>query len=457
MDSQQYELEYAAYEQRIQNMDERQYSEYMRDDYEFEDEFSIIPEYMDFTDVWEKDFHYQACKYAKSFIIDDLATRNAKIKCEDHEHIFSLIPNHQYSHVVQNARYISLTTETDIDVETCWFKSVLRAIHRLRDQSIDGLVSLTDLDYAFFTTMVQFEGFSKERTRDEHVSTVLKTPREQQVLYNAFKTAWYQNSSPSGTTGSTPLAKIQTELGTSAFQKIISDMVRNRRKQKRDDRLFADRHILCNAQYIYERHDFHVAAHLLGASLTPALSVINEIRRGATDYSHARDYITRKKLIVEMQRCILCNKPLPKGWSTPGIYFAPPGCGKSTALEQCFLTGIDTDWLTSGLRESEVSFFLERNIPIITNQFSCFTNGLNKMIGFVNPEIFRKRPDMGDPFLDIADIRNRSIAERTQFTVLHYTGSVYLVHRLLDMRIALYLAEYVRKRFIYGLRPGTKL
>lgn len=456
MDADKYQKELEAYHARISNMSSDEYRHYMREDYEFEDEFDAIPEYLDYVETWDSDFHYQACKYSKSFIVDDLCKRNAKVKCGDHEHVFSLLPNEMFNSVKQTGQYIQLTTETFINADACWYRNVLQSIHRLRDQTKPGMMDLTEPDFEYFTSIIANGGYLKMVDRDEIIKPEYVSTKEQRKTYNAFKTMWYHGCSEKVDNDTPAVTQIKNTIGTAGTQKLIAGVVNIKRKRGFDSSLFNERITLLYGDTMNERHDFHIAYRLFGHEAKQMLSLMNTIRSKAHDHEPTRDTLKTKAIEKAMEDCKLCKKSGPQSWSTPGIYYAPPGNGKTTALEKGFLAAFDTDWLTSGIHEQELTFLLERNIPIVTNQYTAFGNGMTKMIGFFNPDHVRLRPMDGEPFTEIKDVENFAKQNSQQFSLLTYSANTYLYHRLLDMRLCLYLSSYTKRRFITRLQMGIK-
>lgn len=82
--------------------------------------------------------------------------------------------------------------------------------------------------------------------------------------------------------------------------------------------------------------------------------------------------ITLDKLDVERRKCEYCHPPPYPDPSVLGVYYAPPGAGKTTTQNKEYLIAYDTDWIGKGMTWREVSPLLRWKIPILTNQCEGF-------------------------------------------------------------------------------------
>nr|WPV71144.1 MAG: hypothetical protein [Ips partiti-like virus 1] len=97
--------------------------------------------------------------------------------------------------------------------------------------------------------------------------------------------------------------------------------------------------------------------------------------------------INSETLLERQEQCTYCKAKQKAGISVPGVYYAPPGGGKTTAQNEELLVGFDTDWIGVGLNWSDYGMILTKRIPIITNQPEIFIGCGVKIVGIVPPKI----------------------------------------------------------------------
>lgn len=127
--------------------------------------------------------------------------------------------------------------------------------------------------------------------------------------------------------------------------------------------------------------------------------IIKFINISRTKLNPAARRINETTLRRRIRNCEQCkNRVYQPALAYPGIYYAPPGGGKTTAQNLELLTGFDTDWIGVGLNWTHYSIILQKRIPIITNQPEIFIGSGVKIVGIV-PKHIRKGLD-GKPLDD---------------------------------------------------------
>jgi hypothetical protein len=125
--------------------------------------------------------------------------------------------------------------------------------------------------------------------------------------------------------------------------------------------------------------------HLLQDNLEESTfnEVISYINKSRTKFNPKARRITLKTIEERRVKCQRCqNQTYVAGLSIAGIYYAPPGSGKTISQNQG-LVGFDTDWIGLGLTRLDYSLILKKRIPTITNQPEAFIGCGLKIIGIV--------------------------------------------------------------------------
>lgn len=445
------------YEDKILALDDDERRAYFREDYDEDSEY-IEPEYGDFTNAWKYDFEYNACKYISDFVRHELAESNSKMMCGDHYHWFKVIPNVAHMAVNQKSITVFLTPETKIDTETCWYKVILNAIHHLRDEEIDGLMELTECQKRLFYGVVV--DYLKEKP----------TIKEQKQLNYAFERICFNGIDNQVVQINTLVDKV----GYVGTQKVIA-IANEVRQHKPVDPLGNVNRLLRTSGSIETEHGFHAFIRNVGDPRT-MVNAINKTRTKAHNSfwkkekerkgMNSKSFVGLKdprpnehvrikyNVVVEsMNTCIKCRRHDGTRMSAPGIYYAPPGSGKTTVLDEEYLVAMDTDWLCSGLNIDMVKLFLNMGYPLITNQYNAFYGAPIKMMMFMNIEKMRKMEN-GKYFTEPDVIKEYARCNKNQSTLMRGYNNVYLAHRMLQMRIANYLSGLTVKQFLTHHRSG---
>lgn len=132
-------------------------------------------------------------------------------------------------------------------------------------------------------------------------------------------------------------------------------------------------------------HGLHSLMRLVGEN--ESFTWIKWINKQRTKLDSRARLITKESLNERIKACEFCKHPSTAGMSVPGIYYAPPGGGKTTAQNLELLIGFDTDWIGIGLNWTDYGWILKKRVPIITNQPEIFIGSGVKIIGIVKQRI----------------------------------------------------------------------
>lgn len=432
MDDETYAATLAAYESRIDNMSDNERREYFREDYDDESDY-LYPEYMDFMDTWLYDFHYQACKHAEHFVKERLCGFEMRMVCTDHDHEFHLLPPSDWKNVVQNGEHVSLTKETMLDTETCWYKTILNAIHQLRDVDRTGLMDLTQPDHEYLKLL------------SHHYGRVKNMPDEkiQARMFQAYKNLWYYGIAEQQES----LEYLKSLFDNNGIRLLIANIVNRDRIEQVKPLITTEPEILFSSQRIEGDHAYHSFVSALPEDIRKGvINRMNRIRMKAKLYPGLRpEQVQLSSDIDEMgSDCRQCKMEkrldVIRRLSPPGILYAPPGMGKSTVARQGYYIGLDTDWLTSMLRNADVIWFASQSIPMMTNQYSLSTLSDRTMVGFVCPQRLRLKAN-GKPFTTVEELDRHRRYNMNNFIMLRSDRHTYLKDILLPMYIAQYCSD----------------
>lgn len=379
MDDNEYLARLDKYNTQTEGRKQHDKHEYFRDEYS-EQEYEW-PDYLDYCEQWRNDFSTQAKRHLPGFIAE-LGKRKQRIECGNHHHEFRYLdPLEDLDRTTIDGPVISISHTTYIPFSTCWYQTILHQI-----ETIDTDVKNHWVAPALPNTMIMV-------FRTLISSHIAASGGDYEIVpYDVFTSGQWH-------TGSKHALELLKQNPDRTVRSLL-DVMENNRESGEDHRLDVmgaevnKQQILLAPIEIYNDHGFHT---FIKASQNPSrwFNFINGIRRRAhafqtTDTLRMAEY--RKA-----ERCEQCtSRPGKRAYSVPGIYYAPPGNGKSTAMKQDEFVGFDTDWLTSCLKWSELTALFYENVPIITNQHSIFAQSGTLMCGIFNDGHVRKRPDGRD-------------------------------------------------------------
>lgn len=185
-------------------------------------------------------------------------------------------------------------------------------------------------------------------------------------------------------------------------------------------------------------HGLHALENAVGPDIFPAVFGFINKRRLARSKSAM---LSKEKLLAERAQCQYCQESKSPGLSTPGIYYAPPGAGKTTAQNRELLVGLDTDWIGKGVTWRELSPMLNLGIPILTNQREGFLGSSFKVIGGYNHHL-RIGPRR-KPFVSYSAVEAMVRAQPKNFLFFKMRENEYFTDNVLKFQIVHILQQMI--------------
>jgi hypothetical protein len=159
-----------------------------------------------------------------------------------------------------------------------------------------------------------------------------------------------------------------------------------------------------------------------------------------------KDKISIEDLEQKINDCEHCQSAYTPGLSIQAIYYAPPGAGKTSCLNDELLVEFDTDWIGVGYNWKAYAKILRIGIPIITNQPEAFVGCGLKITGIVKEKI-RLRPD-GIPFDTQARILSWARTQSRNVSLIQVTDEQYLSHFATHLQMIALIQRLIANRSI---------
>lgn len=421
-------------------MNESQLSDHLMTDDRHADH--AWPDYLDYLEEWNDLFEHKLSLTRKDFIYTVLARRNTRIICGSHFHTFSTTcPSQDLAQDVDE--YVIITKPDDyLDVTSCWYKTIL---------AMDKITSFTDTSKTSITlSTIEHESLKRlaalRMTTDEGMVHL-------QLSFDDFKRMWWSRESKLTAEAilkqSKPLLNIQSELSApsqaiinEAVQSLVVDPISLVHPPKKAYLTSSSSQVVIQtADQCISDHGLHMA---LLASEVPknVLNSINEIRLSADGA-----YISPQKLAKAMLKCKLClDLQVKPCFTSPGLFYAPPGSGKTTAITNRLFIGIDTDWLIAGSTfETIVAPFLRQNIPVLTNMHNVCSCSGEKMFGYYNVHNLRRDAN-GKYYTNPNELQRMPTVYQDDICLSH-SDRGYFSHHILRLYRENYLYNTTRKQF----------
>lgn len=388
MDAKQFSTyqEYLEYEQ---NLDDSARAKHFRDDYH--ESCDLWPDYLDYLEDWEYSYEQRLTATIKDFVYTVLAVRRMKFLCGTHTHQFTTDPGTHSDD--PNLHIVVVRNKEDyLNTTSCWYHNITVGDERLVKADPKASSSrLSVPESLLIKRATQLNLMIKDHTT------------HQAIDFETFKREWWSQESKDNamrifTSSETPLVQIKEQVLKDVKEQIDTDLV-----SKKTGQWFYEgpEQNIYEAENVEYDHGFHA---LLRSVEQPKslIDTINEIRR--RDPNHTLlDYGRIHTKITECHECQTHqhHNPYP---SPPCVLYAPPGNGKSTVLRKELIVGIDTDWLN---RHSKYTIimkpFIDKGIPVITNQYDIVPLSGERVFGFFNPNQLRQ-DFAGKPLTTLAEI-----------------------------------------------------
>ncbi|APG78207.1 hypothetical protein [Wuhan Millipede virus 4] len=438
-------MELNEYYSKIESFSKDEMDSHLRTNYR--EESQEWPDYLDYVEEWQWHFKEKMSQTRKDFIYTYLSKRRVRIQCDDHTHTFSDSPigGENVVHFPSPDAYVNPSA--------CWYKRLLAAEDEL--SSDDNPTGPARLTIPEATVLKRLTGIRLVRENN--------TP--ELLDFSTFKRMWWSNPTYEKAVQLLEASKLPP-LKHSTPSVPASDVTEIIMGAREDLPLapanWIGKHangpdvIMFDPNSIEAQHGLHLL--LLGRRDWEAIiNTINRIRQTVREDS----VLTSDGIFRHMDRfCRHCDFFKDKnaararrddpGWETAvnqhlrpspvGVYYSPPGNGKTTAMDRGLFIGIDTDWLIhSSDFNTVVAPFLNMGLPVLTNQYDLATNSGEKFFGTFNPNHLRT-DEFGRVYTSLEEIE---AAKKLFGDDLHIVQTNQYFSHTLPM---LFRAQYVYNR-----------
>lgn len=400
-----------AYTTKIDNMTEQEKREENRLDYM--EESQLYADYLDYVEEWE--WHQKEQKHAllQSFILaQSKHHRKMECTCEQASHVFTTLNEPQAGDVITDSPAVYIYGK-------CWYRVI--------SSKVDAV--LNALKQPHIKLPKTLEGIMLQVARWRMV-TKDQTPFL--LPYDAFEKIWWSKTS----TGKE--SDVAKQL-LSQLNGIERDQIQILKNQSKSTIPKEKRKKLLD--FPHSDHGMHaLKAALSTADFDMVWSFMNRWRNKI----HPRSSIRIEQLEEKIAQCKICNqhREYPPVLSNPGIYYAPPGCGKSTAQDKEIIVGYDTDWTGIGPGWEDYSPLLAMKIPIITNQYSIFDGCGIKVIGIMKREV--RKDTRGNPLTTMRELRSYESAHMQDVIFMYVKERTFMSHYATELQIVTHLQHMIR-------------
>lgn len=379
---------------------------------DYREESQIYADYLDYVEEWEWHSKETQSSLLSSYIQYCGKThQNVYCSCSKQQHTLTTVKESDKGDVV-------VDHPTNFIYAQCWFKQLTKDVREVLEQNakIPKRNRLTPTLERVLHTVAQWKMVNQDQTPFL-------------LPFDAYKELWW-NKDLKGK--ETTLSKFLTQQIT---QKEKEDLLiqRDQALRKVDNE---DKRILLH--FPHSEHGFHILYSSIGEAIFSSVWSFMNVQRKRIDEKAG---IKIDEFFKRMKECELCKRQdhIP-GLSPQGIYYAPPGSGKTTMAANGLFVGFDTDWIGIGPSWLDYGFLLRQNIPIITNQYTRFLNCGLKVIGVVRTSIRkdargiplgRKKDILSFEANHSQDMNFRPIDDREFFT--HYANQIKIQHHLQSM------------------------
>lgn len=384
----------SKYTEKINQMDEFERRLENRQDYR--EESQIYPDYLDYVEEWEWLADEQLIEL-KSKIIQAYSKRHQKLKCKcGMEHILTTFDCADKGDVVTN-------DPSRIIYNTCWYVTISEELANIKSVLKHQDLRFADPVHNMLHDIIQW------RLVDNNTTPIL-------LPYETFKAIWW---SPKD------VALLSKDLLKTMKFSNVSQLVHKREDQTpkiKDE----GKRVLLN--FPESDHGFH---QLMSALQHQEKAVFNWMNKQRASIGKSTDMISYDVYQAKKRTCKACKLGKYSGLSVSGIYYAPPGGGKTTTLNRGLLVAFDTDWIGVGITWREYGFLLRRGIPILTNQPEIFIGCGLKIIGILPHDI---RKVSGVPLDTYKHLRHWANQHSRNVLFIDVKRGEYLAHYVLRLQ-----------------------
>lgn len=388
------------YTQKLENLPATERANELREDYH--DESQAYADYLDYMDEWTWHNKEQQSVLVENFI-SGLAKSHQLLKCDCGSiHTLTTQKEADQGDIIVDTQEILIFTQ-------CWYIMLVRKAKETLAELTQERVRLTQPMENMITTA--------SRWKLDNINSQVILPLE------AFKQLWWdRDGKGKKSSNSTYLEKRISHQDKMKIDKI---------KQKADVIVKeTGRRVLLH--YVHDEHSFHNFRRALDEpEFREVLSFINYWR---TKLGQEHNKISFEDINDSMQRCGQCisQKVRPR-ITMPGIYYAPPGVGKTTALESGTIVGLDTDWIGVGLTWKDYSMILNKRIPIVTNQYTVFIGSTIKVAGVIKQNI--RKDAKGKAFTTKRKLEEYQEKHPQDVTFISISEKKYFEHYVINLQM----------------------
>lgn len=344
-----------SYVEKISSMTEQERREENRADYI--EESQLYPDYLDYVEEWEWHQKEQKHSLLQSFILAQSKThRKMECTCEEGEHVFTTMKEPEKGDVITDSPALYIYGK-------CWYKTLSIKVDEVLEQLKQPQIRLPKTIESIMIQVSRWRMVTSEQTPFL-------------LPYEAFEKIWWDKSI-TGKTSETAKALLSQLSWVERDQiKIMKSQNESQIPKHKWKKLL---------DFPHSDHGLHALKDAISeANFQTVWSFMNKWRTKIQPQSA----IDISELERKISKCKLCQKgKYPAALSNPGVYYAPPGCGKTTAQNKELLVGLDTDWIGVGPTWADYSPIFNMKIPIITNQYTIFEGSGFKVIGVTKKNV----------------------------------------------------------------------
>lgn len=421
MDDEEYYATMARYEDHVAA--EKESSDYFSNDYSHEDQ--VWPDYLDFMDEWKERQKELLLHAKRDFMRRFFVIPKRKMTCGRDKHTHVFVAADEYT----GAREQVLLEDTGIfPNNACWADEIFISMEQVIGQDHDGtIIKLAQSAYDFVNVITACR-LVKEGLPPKYLS------------FEAYRETWWGQETSTRAEGL--LMSSGMKLGVA--EHITRGRTALQYQQKAPEVLDV------SPDVISANHGFH-RVFLTYHQPRELLHKMNQIRRLGGGEPFDSDVLAK-----EMARCERCKHHTQEARHPQMLVYAPPGMGKTTALDNGDLTGIDTDWLIRYASFNDtVGWFWLNGFSIITNNIDIINTCNTKVYGFLNPSKLRRLANgkYMTPKKDVVRLFHHLGSDGLLF---NGTREEYLSHHSLRIMVAANIYHYMLDRVWCGEEGKTR-
>lgn len=412
-----YEAWLSEYTEKLSQMDPVDKAEEERIDYH--DSSQAYVDYLDYVDEWN--WHMEAkIMETKQRYIFLMGKRHGKIQCHCgviHTLTTKIDPTHG------DVEIDDLTTPLS---QQCWYQTIAEKTKQVLTQVNSKQMRLSDPIEKLFLRITRLQ-------LAEGGQTPFLLP------FDVFQQVWWNG-------GNTPdFPKHLLHVITRNEQKELAQVKESCIPEVKRKEILLD--------FPDSDHGMHALQDALTEhEFLTVLKFVNS-NRSKIDFKARR--VTLSSLEERRRKCIHCKRfsKHTTGLSIPGVYYAPPGGGKTTTLDRELLVGFDTDWIGIGPNWQTYGQLLKQRIPIITNQPEIFIGSGMKICGIVKKHI---RPGADGKPLDTEErIQAWADGHSRNVIIIKVEDKEYMADYAIKLQI-LHLTQHIIANHTINMIPFYK-